>query len=192
MNTEDKKNEEQNTLQAEEENGSNEQGQNPEQMEGSEGDTTNDVDSAAQHQSEITALNDKYLRLYSEFENFRRRTAKERIELIGTATSEVIVAMLPVLDDFERAIAANETNEDLEAVKEGFTLIHQKMNRILEQRGLKPMKALHESFDPEFHEAVTNMDAPSKKLIGKNVDILEPGYLLNDKVIRYAKVVVGK
>lgn len=141
---------------------------------------------------EIAALNEKYLRLYSEFENFRRRTAKERIELIGTASSDLMVELLPILDDFDRAIQANETNEDLKAVKEGFTLIHNKVVRILEQKGLKMMKAVNETFDPELHEAVTNIPAPSKKLKGKNVDVIEKGYYLNDKVLRYAKVVVGQ
>lgn len=136
---------------------------------------------------------EKYLRLYSEFENFRRRTSKERLELLQTAGREVINTMLPVLDDFERALKANESLKDNNAsVVEGFQLIYKKMFGSLEIMGLKPMKSIGETFDAELHEAVTKIQAPEDSLKGKIVDELEKGYYLNDKVIRFAKVVIGE
>ncbi len=137
-------------------------------------------------------MNDKFLRLYAEFDNFRRRTNKERIDLISTARAGVIKEMIPVLDDFDRALANNETSDDIKAVKEGFTLVASKFRGILESKGLKPMKAKGETFDSEFHEAIANVPAPTKHLKGKVVDDVEKGYLLNDKVVRFAKVVVGQ
>jgi molecular chaperone GrpE len=137
-------------------------------------------------------MNDKFLRLYAEFDNYRRRTNKERIELIGTASAGVIKDMIPVLDDFDRALANNETSEDIKAVKEGFSLVASKFRGILEGKGLKVLKSKGEPFDSEFHEAIANIPAPNKKLIGKVVDDVEKGYLLNDKVVRFAKVVVGQ
>ena len=137
-------------------------------------------------------MNDKFLRLYAEFDNYRRRTNKERIDLIGSASAGVIKEMIPVLDDFDRAIANNETSEDIAAVKEGFLLVSSKFRSILEGKGLKSMKSKGEPFDSEFHEAIANIPAPDKKLIGKVVDDVEKGYLLNDKVVRFAKVVVGQ
>ncbi|NJM24292.1 MAG: nucleotide exchange factor GrpE [Bacteroidia bacterium] len=139
--------------------------------------------------AELAATKDKYLRLYSEFENFRRRTSKEKIEMIQTASEQVLKAMLPVLDDFERAEKALESqNTDVE----GFALIHNKFRRILEQNGVKVMDLKAGSdFDADFQEAITQIPAPEEKLKGKVVDVVEKGYLLNDKVIRFAKVVVG-
>lgn len=136
-------------------------------------------------------LNDKYLRLYSEFDNFKKRTAKERIEFAKSAAQDVFVALLPVIDDFERAIKSNETLEDINAIKEGIKLIHHKFTSILAKKGLEPMDAINKEFNADLHEAVTNIPAPSEDLKGKNVDEVEKGYLLNGKVIRYAKVVVG-
>jgi molecular chaperone GrpE len=137
-------------------------------------------------------MNDKFVRLYAEFDNYRRRTNKERIDLIGSASAGVVKDMIPVLDDFDRALANNEKSEDLNAVKEGFILVSTKFRNILEGKGLKPMKSKGEPFDSEFHEAIANIPAPDKKLKGKVVDDVEKGYLLNDKVIRFAKVVVGQ
>lgn len=139
----------------------------------------------------IADLNDKHLRLFSEFDNFRKRTIRERIELTTTASEEVIKDLLPVLDDFDRAIKALENTDNLDSFKEGISLIHNKFKSTLSARGLKPMKAKGETFDTDFHEAVTEIPAPDKKMKGKNVDEIEKGYLLGDKVIRYAKVVVG-
>lgn len=137
-------------------------------------------------------MNDKFVRLYAEFDNYRRRTNKERIELIGSASAGVIKEMIPILDDFDRAIANNEKAEDINAVKEGFLLVSSKFKAILEAKGLKALKSKGEPFDSEFHEAIANVPAPHKKLVGKVVDDVEKGYLLNDKVLRFAKVVVGQ
>ena len=137
-------------------------------------------------------LNDKFLRLYSEFDNYRKRTNKEKLELISTASSGVIKDLVSVLDDFERAITNNETVEDTAALKEGFNLIHNKLKGILETKGLKPMISKGEVFDSELHEAIANIPAPTEDLKGKIVDDVEKGYYIHDKVIRYAKVVVGQ
>lgn len=140
---------------------------------------------------ELAELNDKHLRLYSEFENMRRRNAKERVELIQTAGKDVILALLPIIDDFERALKALEAEEN-KTQREGVELIHNKFLNILKQKGLAPMEAIGKDFDPEWHEAITKIPAPEKKLKGKVVDVIEKGYTLQDKVIRYAKVVVGE
>jgi molecular chaperone GrpE len=143
-------------------------------------------------EDKLAAMNDKYLRLYSEFDNYRKRTNKEKLELISTASAGVLKDMLTVLDDFERAIANNESVEDINAVKEGFQLIYNKLKSGLEAKGLKQMQAKGEVFDPEMHEAIANIPAPEEGLKGKVVDDVERGYYLNDKVIRFAKVVVGQ
>ncbi|WP_114750653.1 nucleotide exchange factor GrpE [Pleomorphovibrio marinus] len=139
-------------------------------------------------------LKEKHLRLYSEFENYRRRTAKERLDLISTASEEVIKDLLPILDDFERSFKAGTTGENTEAQQEeGVKLIYHKMVKILASKGLKPMEGLvGEPFDAEKQEAITQIPAPSDNLKGKIVDVVEQGYLLGDKVVRYAKVVIGK
>ncbi len=140
---------------------------------------------------EVALANDKYLRLYAEFDNFRRRTTKERVELLQTAGKEVIVSLIPVIDDFERAIKAMENATDVNAVKDGVVLVQNKLNNILTQKGLKPMESIGQPFDADLHEAITNIPAPTDDLKGKNIDEMEKGYYLNDKVIRFAKVVVG-
>jgi molecular chaperone GrpE len=137
-------------------------------------------------------LNDRFIRLYAEFDNFRKRTNKERVDLINTASAGVIKDMLTVLDDFERAIQNNENVEDIQAVKEGFHLIYHKFKNILESKGLKVMSSKGELFDSELHEAIANIPAPSEEEKGKVVDDVEKGYYLNEKVIRFAKVVVGQ
>ncbi len=137
-------------------------------------------------------LNDKYLRLYSDFDNFRKRTLKEKIELSKFASEEVIRKLLPVLDDFDRALKAFETATGADqALKDGMVLIHNKFFSLLQQQGLQPMRAVGEPFDTDFHEAVTNIPAPKPEDKGKIVDVIEKGYLLHGKVIRFAKVVVG-
>lgn len=143
-------------------------------------------------QEKYDTVNNKYLRLYSEFENFRRRTAKEKLETMKNAGSDVVGAIIPVVDDFDRAIAHNENNEDAEALKEGFELIKNKLMRILEQQGLKPMDSIGKPFDTEYHEAITNIPAPSEDMKGKVVDVAEKGYFYNDNILRYAKVIVGQ
>ncbi len=135
--------------------------------------------------------NDKYIRLYSEFDNFRKRTTRERAELIKTAGEEVFKAFLSVIDDFERAIKANEHTSDVKAVNEGVHLIYNKMKGILAQKGLETMESKGKPFDADLMEAITHIPAPEEELKGKVVDEVEKGYLLNGKVIRYAKVVVG-
>lgn len=145
-----------------------------------------------QLEQEVQVQKDKYLRLFADFDNFRKRTAKERLDLLDTAGKDIIVSVLPALDDFERAIAAAETAEDVASVKEGMMLIKNKLFGILEQRGLKPMDCVGEPFDPEMQMAITEIPAPSEDLKGKIIDQVEKGYTLNEKIIRYAKVVVGK
>jgi len=141
---------------------------------------------------QIQELNDKHLRLYSEFDNYRKRTLKERIELSKTASAELITQLLPVLDDFERAIKAfDQTDGTSEALKDGLVLIFNKFLSILSQQGLEQMKTIGEDFDTDFHEAITKIPAPTPEQKGKIVDEVEKGYLINGKVIRYAKVVVG-
>ena len=142
-------------------------------------------------QLKVTELNDKYLRLYSDFENFRKRTIKEKGDLISNASAVVVKEMLAVLDDFERAMDNNTTSEDADAIKQGFQLIYNKFNTILLSKGLTEMNSKGETFDIDHHEAITNIPA-DKKMKGKVVDVVEKGYFLNDKVLRYAKVVVGQ
>jgi len=143
-------------------------------------------------EAEIADLKDKHLRLFSEFDNFRRRTTKERIELFKTAHSDLMLDLLPILDDFDRAVKSFEDSDDAAAIKEGVDLIKNKFEKTLEKKGLKCMESLHKEFDTDFHEAITEIPAPSKDLKSKVVDVVEKGYTLNDKVIRYAKVIVGK
>jgi len=141
---------------------------------------------------DIVALNDKHLRLFSDFENFRRRTAMEKLDLIQNGGETVIRALIPILDDLDRAIANNDKVNDIEAVKEGFALIDNKMRTTLAGKGLEPMDAIGKVFDTDQHEALTKIPAPKKKQKGKVMDVIERGYTLNGKVLRYAKVVVGE
>ncbi len=143
-------------------------------------------------EEQLAEANNKFIRLYAEFENFRKRTNKEKVDLLSHASSGVLKDMLPVLDDFERAIANNASLNDTDALKEGFQLIYTKFKSILENKGLKEMEAKGQVFDSEIHEAIANIPAPSDDLKGKVVEDVEKGYLLNDKVVRFAKVVVGQ
>ncbi len=141
---------------------------------------------------EVAEAKDKYLRLYSEFENFRRRNAKERIELIKTASQDLMADLIPTIDDFERAQQANQKQEDIEAVKEGFELIHKKLLKTLESKGLKLMNTEKgTAFDADLHEAVTQFPVEEEELKGKIIDTVEKGYFLGEKVVRFAKVVIG-
>ena len=141
---------------------------------------------------ELAEQKDKFLRMYSEFENFRRRTAKEKVELMGTASEKLMLELLPILDDFERAEKSFGEAEKGDVVREGFVIIQNKLKKTLEKQGLKEMESpVGKDFDTELHEAVTQFPAPEEKLKGKVIDQLEKGYYLNQKVIRYAKVVVG-
>ncbi|GAA0523327.1 nucleotide exchange factor GrpE [Chitinophaga japonensis] len=143
-------------------------------------------------QQELNEIRDKYLRLVAEFDNFRKRTAKERVELIQTANKEVILAMLDVLDDCDRAYRQLETATDIDAMRDGVVLVFNKLKSTLQAKGLRPMESMHEEFNPDMHEAITEIPAPAEDLKGKVIDELQKGYYLNDKLIRYAKVVVGK
>ena len=143
-------------------------------------------------ESEVAELKEKYLRLYSDFENFRKRTAKERIELIKTASEDVLKDLIPVVDDFERAFKASESENDPMKIREGNQLIFHKLVRILELKGLKAMEDLAgKPFNPDTQEAITQIPAPSEELKGNVIDVIEKGYTLGDKVVRYAKVVTG-
>jgi len=142
--------------------------------------------------AELDAARDKFLRLQAEFDNFRRRSAKERIELMQTAGKDVINDMLVVVDDAERAQKQLESTDDVKSIKEGVTLVFNKLRSILQSKGLKPMETIGKEFDPDLHEAITEIPAPTKDLKGKVVDEVVKGYYLNDKIIRHAKVVVGK
>jgi molecular chaperone GrpE len=140
---------------------------------------------------ELAEANNKYLRLYAEFDNYKRRTNKERVDLLQTAGKDVLVSMLPLVDDFDRALKSMENATDVEPVKEGILLVQNKLKSILSQKGIKEMESLGTVFDAEIHEAITKIPAPSDDLKGKVIDEVEKGYYLNEKVIRFAKVVVG-
>jgi len=140
----------------------------------------------------LAASNDKYLRLSAEFDNFRKRTLKEKMDLMKNASESVIVSFLPVIDDVERAIKAIETSDNLETTKEGINLIYNKFKDFTKQNGVVEMEAKGMELNTDHHEAITKIPAPSEELKGKIVEVLQKGYLLNDKVIRYAKVVIGE
>jgi len=148
----------------------------------------------AEHQEEQIAdeYKDKFVRLYAEFENYRRRTKQERLDLIVSANGGLLKDLLPVLDDLDRAVANNEQLEDVAALREGFKLIQNKFKQILLSKGLKEMEAKGLTFDSDLHEAIANIPAPEEALKGKVIDDVERGYFLNDKVLRFAKVVVGQ
>lgn len=156
------------------------------------------VETAVENEDKIAALNkkaddlnDKYLRLYSEFDNYRKRVIKEKQDLSKFASEELIISLLPILDDFERAISTFEKFEGVEALKEGSLLIYNKLKNNLVQKGLQETEALGLSFDTDYHEAIANIPAPSEDLKNKIIDVSQKGYTLNGKVIRFAKVVVG-
>lgn len=141
---------------------------------------------------EVAELKDKYLRLYSDFENYRKRTAKERLDLITTASEEILKELILVVDDFERAFKANETQEDAVKVREGNQLIYHKLVRTLENRGLKSMDNLTgKPFNPDTQEAITSISSPKEDMKGMVIDVVEKGYTLGEKVVRFAKVVTG-
>jgi molecular chaperone GrpE len=143
-------------------------------------------------EAEVQEQKDKYLRLMAEFDNFRRRTAKERLELIQTAGKDVIVSMLDILDDCDRAEKQLQSTDDIAVQKEGIQLVFNKLRATMLAKGVKAMESIHEEFDVEKHEAITEIPAPSEQLKGKVIDDVVKGYYLNDKIIRFAKVVVGK
>ena len=143
-------------------------------------------------QAEVAEQKDKYLRLMAEFDNFRRRTSKERLELMQTAGKEVIVSLLDVMDDCDRAEKQLQSAGDLTQIKEGVQLVFHKLRNTLQGKGLKAMESIQTEFDVEKHEAITEVPVPDESLKGKVIDEVQKGYYLNDKIIRFAKVVVGK
>ncbi|HTN45155.1 MAG TPA: nucleotide exchange factor GrpE [Flavipsychrobacter sp.] len=143
-------------------------------------------------QAELAEMKDKYLRLMAEFDNVKRRNAKEKEELRQTAGKDLMQSLLVVVDDMDRASRQMETSTDVEKIKEGVTLVFNKLRHTLQQKGLKKMESLHTDFDADLHEAITEIPAGDETMVGKVMDEIEPGYYLNDKLIRFAKVVVGK
>jgi molecular chaperone GrpE len=141
---------------------------------------------------ELQEIREKYIRLVAEFDNFRKRTLKEKVDLMSTASRDVVSSLLPVLDDFDRAKKSADDPNSKEVFSEGVALVYNKLYKTLEAKGLKAMESNGETFDPEQHEAITEIPAPTEKLKGKVVDTVEKGYYLKDVIIRYAKVVVGK
>lgn len=148
------------------------------------------VESSNKLEAELQESKEKYLRLYADFENFRRRTAKEKLELIQNASESLIKDILPIVDDFERAIKSFDQTTDTETIKAGVELIYHKLVKLLESKGVTPIESLGQDFDVEKHECITQFDAGEKNK-GKVIDQVEKGYRQNDKVIRYAKVIVG-
>ena len=140
----------------------------------------------------MSILRTSILDFTQNLKNYRKRTAKEKIDIITNASENLLKEILPVIDDFERAIINNKEVKEAKTIKEGFELIHNKLYKTLTNQGLKPMDALHKEFDPDIHEAITKVPAPKKKLKGKIIDVIEKGYTINDKVIRFAKVVIGE
>ena len=141
---------------------------------------------------QLAEAKDKYLRLFAEFDNFKKRNVKERLELINTAGRETISSLLPVLDDFDRAKRSADDENTNESFSEGVNLVYNKLHGVLSAKGLEAMESNNETFDPELHEAITEIPAPTEGLKGKIIDTIEKGYTLNSKIIRHAKVVVGK
>jgi molecular chaperone GrpE len=152
----------------------------------------NTGDVTEQLMNQVKDWQEKYIRLSADFDNFRKRTMREKMELIKTAGEDILVTILPVIDDFERAMKVMETATEVTAVKEGVELIYNKFNDTLSQKGLKAIDAQNQEFNTDLHEAITKIPAPDESLKGKVVDVIQKGYLLNDKVVRFAKVVVGE
>ena len=184
-----------------------EQNKEQEEMEGVEHEASKATEQEDQHkqdtqvepdplqakEEELAAAKDKYLRLYAEFENYRRRTSKERLDLVKTANEELILDLLSVVDDLERSLQIFENKEEVAPMYEGIHLVYQKFSKVLTQKGLKQMEIGPGSdFDSEYHEAVAQTPAPEDKLKGKIVDVVDKGYFLGEKVLRFAKVVIGQ
>jgi len=150
------------------------------------------VKSEKSEKEKLDELNDRYLRLAAEYDNYRKRTLKEKMDLTKTAGADILINILPVMDDFERALGHLDQANDMTAVKDGITLIYNKFSEFLKQRGVKEIEAKEKDFDTDLHEAITKIPAPNEELKGKVVDVVEKGYYLYDKVIRFSKVVVGE
>jgi molecular chaperone GrpE len=140
----------------------------------------------------LSEMQDRYLRLSAEFDNYRKRTLREKIEITRNAAEPLLLRLLPVVDDFERGMSLLPTVENSEAMKEGFNLVYTKFRNFLEQSGVTEIDALHQDFNVDLHDAITKIPAPDKKKRGKVLDVIQKGYYLNDKVIRFSKVIVGE
>jgi molecular chaperone GrpE len=149
-------------------------------------------DKIAELEADVAEAKDKYIRLYAEFDNYKKRTVKERLDLISTAGRDTISSLLPVLDDFDRAKKSADDESTNEVFTEGVSLVYNKFKGLLSSKGVTEMTSTGELFDPELHEAITEIPAPTEEMKGKIIDTIEKGYMLNDKIIRHAKVVVGK
>lgn len=155
--------------------------------------TTENKNTEPNIEQQLAAEKDKFLRLFAEFENYKKRTTKERIDLFKTASQELMTALLPIVDDFERALTHIETSKETEELKKGVELIYQKFYKTLEQKGLTKIEVANgDTFDAEFHEAITQIPAPTEDLKGKVIDCVEKGYKIGDKIIRFPKVVIGQ
>jgi molecular chaperone GrpE len=143
-------------------------------------------------EEKLAELQDRYLRLSAEYDNFRKRTLKEKIDLQKSANAQLLEAILPVADDFDRAMQSVDEAKDIEAVKEGMKLISDKFSSFLKQQGVKEIEAINKEFDTDLHEAITKIPAASKKQKGRVVDVIQKGYFLNDRVLRFSKVVIGE
>jgi len=157
-----------------------------------EGQQKTPSDKEKELQGKVDELQDKYIRLMAEFDNFRRRTLKEKMDLIKSGGEDVLVSLLPVIDDFERGLQVMEKSQDIESLRLGILLIYNKFKEFLVQRGIKEIESMHQDFNVEIHEAITKTPSPEEELKGKVLDVVQKGYTLNDKVIRYAKVIVGE
>ena len=155
-----------------------------------QGDSSSDA-RIAELQASVNELRDKHLRLLAEFDNYKKRTMRERLDLMNSASKDVMVSLLPVLDDFDRAKKSADDPSNAEVFSDGVTLVYNRLNNILQGMGLKAMNSTGEPFDVEMHEAITEIPVPDENMKGKVIDTLEKGYMLNDKIIRHAKVVVG-
>lgn len=157
-----------------------------------EEDNTSKLSEKERLEKELGEMKDKYLRIFAEFDNYRKRTIKERQDIIKLASKDALSALLPAVNDFERAIKVAQSEESEEKLPEGIVLVYNKLFKALEQQGIKQMETDGQDFDPELHEALTRIPAPTEELKGKIIDTIEKGYYLNDKIIRHAKVVVGQ
>ena len=139
----------------------------------------------------IAEFQNKYIRLSADFDNYRKRTLKEKVDLIKSANAEILLNLLPVMDDFDRALKSMEDTKGCKEIKDGIDLIYNKFGEFLKSSGVKEIDAMHKKFDTDIHEAITKIPAPEKKLKGKVLDVIQKGYYLNEKIIRYPKVVIG-
>lgn len=162
------------------------------QTESSEQKVSEKTEKEVSAEEKLAEMTDKYLRLSAEFDNYRKRTLREKIELTKTAGEDILRNIIPVIDDFERALKQVESTQDCAAVKSGIDLIYNKFLSFLKQQGIKEIEAVNKEFDVDLHEAITKIPAPDENMRGKVVDVVEKGYFLNDKVMRFSKVVVGE